>query len=480
MRREYFSHKLLAATLLPLGLFAGCSGASTRPQLLVYIDTDAPITLQAASDPTLSAEAAIDRVRVEQLDARGNVENARIFTAPSALDWPLSFGLVTPAPVTLRIRAYRARDAQAATSAGALDEVPDPATTIDRLVTLTPPGSGIEPVVVFLASECFNAPASLLEPRTTCVDAARQGQPPSAHLSYGTPPAISRIGTWPGARETPCKGPGAPGRVCVPGGFSRIGQASNIVVPKVSFELPQAPARPVRVSPFFLDRTEFTVGRARPWLASLKALAPIKKGGAGSGIVQDCTLTDTPDSDRFPLNCIMADAAQELCERVGGTLPTEAQWNHAASGRGERRLFPWGDAVPSCCSASISRISSLDEKLATCKENGSGPGPVGSHLPTPECPHADSSRDGVLDLAGSVAEILADIEDSFDGPCWSTPGVLIDPVCRRTDLTGRVLRGASYDAGMLTTFVAGRNAIGTTNAQARAPNAGFRCAYPDR
>jgi hypothetical protein len=85
-----------------------------------------------------------------------------------------------------------------------------------------------------------------------------------------------------------------------------------------------------------------------------------------------------------------------------------------------------------------------------------------------------------LDLAGSVAEILADIEDSFDGPCWSTPGVLIDPVCRRTDLTGRVLRGASYDAGMLTTFVAGRNAIGTTNAQARAPNAGFRCAYPDR
>jgi len=481
MRTAYFCKKLFPFAFALLGLCQGCALAPARPQLVVTIDTDAPLTLQAASDPRLSLDAAIDRVRVEQLDKQGNIENVRVFTAPSTLDWPISFGLVSAGPVTLRIRAYRALDAQPATSAGALYDVPDPSTTIDRLVTLTGPAAGVEHASILLRSECFNAPASLLEPRTTCVDAAHRRETPGDHVSEGGDSVIAtRAGTWVGAQEIACKGTATADRVCIPGGFSRIGNNTNVQLLVSTFELPVAPARPVRVSPFFLDRTEFTVGRARRWLPSLKSIAPLNKQGTGTDILQDCTLTDSPDSDALPLNCVMASTAQELCEREGGTLPSEAQWNHAATGRGQRRRFAWGDDSPTCCTTSASRVSALRPDLATCKQTGAGPEPVGSHAVSAACPTADVSRDGILDLGGSVAEILADDEDSLDGPCWSTPGVLIDPVCRNEGRGGRVVRGSSYDAGLLTTLVARRSAVSSTNNQARAPYAGFRCAYPDR
>jgi formylglycine-generating enzyme required for sulfatase activity len=479
MRSASLHEYLAPPAFALLGAFLGCSDAAPRPQLLVVIDTDAPLTLQASNDPRLSFDATVDRVRVEQLDALGNLENVRVFTAPSALDWPLSFGIVSAGPITLRIQAYRALDARPPTTVGALDEVPTPATSIDRLVTLPGSSAGIARTFVFLSSDCFNTPAVLLEPRSTCVDAAHRKELPNAIPSDASTGGRTRVGTWAGAREMPCNGPAAPGRACIPGGFSRIGDSTALQVSLSHFDLPVSPARPTRVSPFFLDVTEFTVGRARPWLASLKSAAPIKKQGSGNDVRQDCTLTDSPESDAFPLNCVMPATAQELCERTGGTLPTEAQWNHAATGRGRRHLFPWGSEYPQCCTASTSRRNALSD-AALCPEPGAGVEPVGSHPVTPDCPVADITPDGIVDLGGSVAEILADAEDTFDGPCWSAPGVFFDPLCQRGPEAGRVVRGSSYDAGTLTMLAGTRGAVSSTNDLARSPTIGFRCAYPDR
>ena len=56
------------------------------------------------------------------------------------------------------------------------------------------------------------------------------------------------------------------------------------------------------------------------------------------------------------MNCISAQAAQAFCAWDGGRhLASEAQWEYAASGRGEERIYPWGDALPDCARAVYAR-----------------------------------------------------------------------------------------------------------------------------
>src|SRR5690606_5498248 len=99
-----------------------------------------------------------------------------------------------------------------------------------------------------------------------------------------------------------------------------------------------------------------------------------------------------------------------------------AEWEYAASGRGQGRRHPWGDEVAQCCGASIDRLGS-------CQGFSSVPEPVGSH-PREGCAwEGDVSRDGVRDLGGSMTEWLRDRYSPYGENCWSGSGILSDPVC---------------------------------------------------
>lgn len=448
-------------------MVCGCSQAvPARPQLVLWVDTTAFVPGQIAADPSLTLQAAVDTVRADVLGSGGETLDSREVSLPETFDWPMSFGIAADAGarVEVRLRAFRAADANTdavnvgGNVRGALE--PDADVAIDRLLWLSGPAQGVQHVEVVLDADCIGHGVRFDGDTSTCIDAERPAAQPDEgiiELPSGAPPS-SRVGTWPLGRAVPCRSPAPPGSVCIPGGFSVLGDRDLVGFGEEY--LPAAPLQPVFLSPFFMDEAEFTVARYEHVAEQLSARAP-----AQPSIVADiarCTsLEPGAVSAGLPLNCVDEQAAQELCELSGGTLPTEAQWEHAA--RGRRGLaYPWGNEPPSCCDAGLC----LDApKLA------------GAPNPTPGCgAFADISRDGIRDLLGNLRELTRDAFQPYDAPCWSGDPLLRDPLCTDPNTTARVLRGAAFDAQPALTQLPLR---GSYYRATQSSDVGFRCVYAD-
>jgi formylglycine-generating enzyme required for sulfatase activity len=103
-----------------------------------------------------------------------------------------------------------------------------------------------------------------------------------------------------------------------------------------------------------------------------------------------------------------------FCIWDGGRLPTEAEFEYAATGGEENRVYPWGAAVPDATRAVYNG--------ATLVVVGSKP--------------AGAGRYGQLDLAGSLWEWVLDLYAPYGTSC--------DDCANLTTGTTRVLRGPSF------------------------------------
>lgn len=466
----------LATTLacaLALSVSSCSSEAPPRPQVVLIIDTDLPPSGLAAADDTFPVEATVDTIRVEALDEHGTPYEEREFIVPERADWPLSLGISSQqAPVVrLRIRAFRASLARGY-SASKTDFEPHRTVTIDRLVTLDLPDDGVTWLRVTLEGDCFGTPSRFIQPWKTCVNGSALAGDPSdglQPLETGTKPA-SRAGTWSGLELTPCVGATEADAVCIPGGFSLLGDPTFVGWRDDRRVEDTMPRHAAVLSPFWMDRTEVTVGRYRQLRAegALSAEEPREHGGPG---VENCTWlgVDRGANDMLPINCIRWEAALEVCEASGGTLPTEAQWEHAARGRQRASTFPWGEQQPRCCAAGYGHGTSYD-----C---GAGSiAPVMSFPPSSDCAGlGDLSRDGVYDLAGNVAEFTRDSFLRFDDPCWMARGVHRDPLCEDLEAASlRLIRGGDFvDSSVWLISAVRRGELYTGSSEV-----GFRCVYP--
>ncbi len=236
----------------------------------------------------------------------------------------------------------------------------------------------------------------------------------------------------PDAAGADAAGPGGP-TVDVPGGTFVMG---CLLITDPACSLDARPERNVLLGGYAIDVHEVTQVE---YLACVMASA-----------------CDTPNDNfspqtlpLFPVTDVSHLDATAYCAFVGKRLPTEAEWEKAARGT-DGRTYPWGEATPTCALANFNGCTSGDNTVA-----------VGSHT-------GDASPFGATEMAGNVAEWVADFYDSdyYDvQPATNPPGP--------TSGSDRVVRGGGSltSSDNLATFVREHEDPATTSSRI-----GFRCA----
>ena len=170
----------------------------------------------------------------------------------------------------------------------------------------------------------------------------------------------------------------------------------------------ERPPHEVRLSAFFIDRTEVTVSDYARFLTHLGTLT-----GCEGHLCADVHaenpqsfLEETPSGYRalpgyetFPITWVSWYGADAYCRAAGKRLPTEAEWEKAARGV-DGRAYPWGNVY--------------DDTRANAGHPRGGPTPVGAFP-------AGASPYGALDMAGNVWEWVADWYAPYPGSTYTSP-----------------------------------------------------------
>jgi formylglycine-generating enzyme len=231
--------------------------------------------------------------------------------------------------------------------------------------------------------------------------------------------------------ESCCTAPTVPGGT-FPMGRSTDPSSSDYYADPLLGPHDETPDHKATVDTFALDKYEVTVGRFRQFVDAYDSwhTAGNPKVGAGahpaipgsgwadswapgSGAFLDLpadaatlrsnlkceeatqTWTDEAGANEvYAMNCVSWFEAFAFCIWDGGRLPTEAEWEYAAAGGDENRLFPWGAAKPSGIAMANADVGDDHESAGPRVEVGRA--------------RAGAGRWGHLDLAGGMGEWVLD------------------------------------------------------------------------
>lgn len=197
-------------------------------------------------------------------------------------------------------------------------------------------------------------------------------------------------------------------------------RSSLLEKPTFDAEVPQ---HRVYLSAFQISRYEITNAQYRVFIDATNRPSP--RGHNGEETWKD----ENFNGDRQPVVGVTWFDAQAFAEWIGGSLPTEAQWERAARGT-SGSIYPWGDNPPK------------PRKHANFARRFNKTTPVG------QFPNG-SSPDGVADLAGNVWEWCLDEYNPTFYNQSSKKEVRQNPLNLhyRDVLQARVIRGGSWDVG---------------------------------
>lgn len=292
---------------------------------------------------------------------------------------------------------------------------------------------------------------------STCVSGSCMGEcaPGQARCQGFTPQTCDANGTWQDQSTCSswcvlgsCPGPSCAGLPETCGPQKNENCCLSPVVLGGTYNRSNLTDSPATVSDFRLDRFQVTVGRFRAfvqgfpdnrpkqgdgahplipnsgWSSSWSSLLPMDKAALKAELkYENSTWTDAPgDNENLPINCINWYKAFAFCAWDGGRLPTEAEWNYAAAGGREQRVYPWSNPPNS---------QTIDKTYAVY----SAPwvSPVGSRSPKGD------GKWRQTDLGSNLSEWILDWYNvSYDSTCIDCAN--LSP----TDY-GRGIRGGSWE-----------------------------------
>jgi len=261
-------------------------------------------------------------------------------------------------------------------------------------------------------------------------------------------------------------------RTCGPAGDADC--CSSSLVPGGSFlrsydgETYDDDGYPAAVHPFVLDKNEVTVGRFRKFVDAYPASKPAPGSGKNPNNAEDPgwdsawtatsggqfsfdhlpankddlllvldglgTWTESRgENESLPITYINWYVAFAFCIWDGGRLPTEAEWNYAAAGGDEQRVYPWGSEPPDDTRAVYCEDGTDAGDLGPCFAPSPQPQPVGS-----KSPKGDGAWE-LADLAGNVEEWTLDtyVDPYTQVTCIDCSNMAVSSFW--------VVRGGSYD-----------------------------------
>jgi formylglycine-generating enzyme required for sulfatase activity len=169
--------------------------------------------------------------------------------------------------------------------------------------------------------------------------------------------------------------------------------------------------------------------------------------------------TSVGSKENQPIDCVNWYVAFAFCIWDEGRLPTEAEWNYAAAGGSEQRVYPWGATPPDC---SYANFGGTNFPTTACVLPGTGlMNNVGS-----ESPKGDGKW-GQADLAGNLWEWRLD--------WYATPYPQVPCVdcANMTAATNRIIRGGGFASDASRLLSSDRDNNVPTH---RSGNGGIRCA----
>lgn len=214
-----------------------------------------------------------------------------------------------------------------------------------------------------------------------------------------------------------------------------------------SWLVDQQPRHTVETDAFYLDETEVTVRQFALFLTYAAGDLHYHPDQPIDPV--DFGYLPEPDTADQPIRQVTWRAARDYCIWAGKRLPTEAEWEFAATGQ-QRRTYPWGDEGGGC------EYANYFVGRSWCND---GPVAVDSY-------NQGDTPNGVADMGGNVAEWTADWYGEYPSESVTNP-------TGPDDGNFKVIRGGGFvDSGQFLRSQARRAAEPVR----RAEDVGFRCA----